>query len=173
MANKVRKNGEVLGFQPLHRLPKASDLEQQRTYLRTKKKPAIRGRRAFAAHVGEDPNEQRAASVEGTILERIVYRRLLYLLGPPGAGSWDYKYGVRNVRIFKGGYELDFLVYRPRMTAIEVQGARWHGPEVKYRDVARALAVLADGYNYEEILEWEIWAGDEYLDFRLRQMLGL
>lgn len=172
MTDRVSKKGEILKFQVKRRFSKLSDLESQREYVRYKKRPTIRSRRQTYAEAGQDPEEQRAASVEGSLLERIVYKRLTLLLGPPGA-SWKYKHGLGTVRIFKGGYELDFLVFYPRLVALEVQGEHWHSAALKYRDIARALSVIAEGYAYEEIQEWEIGAGDDYLDWRLRQAIGL
>lgn len=171
--NRISRSGGLLGFQAKKRLSQLSSLETQREYLRLTIEKPIRGRRARKIEFGIDPDEQRAVqSVEGSILERIVYKKLLQLIGPEGV-SWEFKHGIRGARVFKGGYELDFVIYRPRQTALEVQGAYWHGPVQQYRDVARALAVLSDGFEYAEILEWEIELGDQFLEFRLRQLLGL
>src|SRR3990167_5119553 len=172
MPPKTTKRGEVIPFKSLRRFSKLSDLEHKREYFKFKKDAPVRDRRMRGAEAGEDPDEQRAANVQGSILERIVYKHLLTLLGTEG-WTWQYQYGARGARIFKGGYVLDFVIYSPRPIALEVQGAFWHGPETKWRDIARALSVVADGFEYEEILEWEVWAGDEYLEFRLRQLLGL
>ena len=171
--NKITKKGYVLGFARKRRFPGLSDLEHKREYLRLTKKTPVRDHPDRRERVGEDPNEQRAThKIQGSILERIVYRRLEILLGPEGA-SWVSQKGLGGARMFKGGYVLDFEIFWPKRIDIEVQGAFWHGPSVSWRDAGRAFAVLADGFEYEEILEWQIWMGDEYLDFCLQQILGI
>lgn len=172
MAQKTTITGEVIPFKSIKQMSKLSDLEHRREYLKIQKDAPIRSRRIKKAHIGVDPDEQRAANVQGTLLERIIYKKLSQLLGPEGV-HWQFQYGIKGARIFKGGFVLDFVIYYPKQTALEVQGAFWHGPEVQYRDVPRALAVLNEGFEYAEILEWEIWAGDQYLEFRLINLLGL
>ena len=173
MANKITKRGYILGFQRKRSLPKATDLEHDREYVRLTKRTPIRSHVDRRLRVGEDPYEQRAThKVQGSILERIVYKRLEILLGPEGV-SWVSQVGIGGARMFKGGYVLDFEITWPKRVDLEVQGAFWHGPSVTWRDAGRAMAVLADGFEYAEIQEWQIWAGDEYLDFVIKQVLGL
>lgn len=173
MANRISKDGLLLGFQPMKQLSKYSDIEKKRQYLRLKKRPVIRGRELRYPRVGMDADEQRAAqNIEGSILERIVYKKLQEILGPEGV-AWVSQRGIGGGRVFKGGYVLDFVVEQPRRVAVEVQGAFWHGANVEWKDAFRALAVMADGYEYVELLEWEIRAGDQFLEETMRRKIGL
>lgn len=129
---------------------------------------------------GLDPLEQRAAGVVGSILERIIYKRLATIWGRDGI-DFIYKYqigaaaGVKNARAFVGGIEMDFVVLqRPsyKELDLEVQGAHWHNPQSLFSDQERALLILGSGRDYAEIYEYEILMGDEYLDARLLQLIG-
>ena len=71
MANKITKRGYILGFQRKRSLPKATDLEHDREYVRLTKRTPIRSHVDRRLRVGEDPYEQRAThKVQGSILER-------------------------------------------------------------------------------------------------------
>jgi hypothetical protein len=154
-------------------LSKLSDIEKKREYIRTTKLTPVRDRRRVGPRFGADPAEQRANhTISGSILERIVYQQLLELLGPEGS-QWLYKKGLLGGRTFKGGVEIDFVIERFRPLALEIQGAHWHGPTNTWKDTARALALIGEGFDYAEILEWEIWAGDVYLEYRLKEIIGL
>lgn len=167
------KTGEI---QPLKGKRGKWELNVGRRYVRI---DILKPRRASKrkAAIGIDPNEQRAAAVEGSILERIVYQRLELLVG---LGSFDYKKqfgsaaGV-NARVFIGGLEADFVVWRRpgRPLVIEPQGAHWHGPTEFYHDLERAWVFMSQGYDYAEIFEYEVWLGDEYLDHRLAALIGI
>ena len=176
MGNAVTKSGIIAGIRGLRgvwKLPRKRDYVARRN---------VRPRRAAArrAAVGVDPLEQRAASVTGSILERIVFKRLELLVGPANIG-FIYKFqlgavGGTDARVFLGGFELDFVILnRPsaKQMALEILGAHWHGPVDFYKDQARALSVLGVGYDYAEIEEWEIMLGDDYLDDRLSYLIGL
>lgn len=138
----------------------------------------IRGRRRFAAEFApDDPLETRAAAVEGSILERVVYAELVRQLnGPQG---FIYKKGELGGRLFRGGIEIDFLITaRHPNIAIEVLGAQWHGPRQQFQDAARAITVRGltgeDGLKmrYAEIAEHEIRLGADFLQQKISSILG-
>lgn len=138
----------------------------------------IRGRRRLApVFAPDDPLEPRAANVDGSILERVVYKELLAQVGING---FIYKKTELGGRLFRGGIEIDFVVInRHPNVAIEVLGAQWHGPELFWKDAARATIVrslpgITDGMNlrYEEITEAEIRREAQYLEYRIQQLLG-
>ena len=169
----------VQGIEPAKGLRGAPAKWTRRQYVKREITKPIRGRRRKGAE-GEDPLEQRAAAVDGSILERIIFKRLTVLVGPADVG-FIYKRQVGsapgvNARTFIGGIEIDFLILqRPagKAAALEILGAHWHGPADEYADQERALIILAQGYDYVEIWEYEIMLGDEYLDQRLTDLLGL
>ena len=124
--------------------------------------------------------ERRAANVVGTILERIVYQRLVTIWGPPDQ-AFIYKYnigavsGTKDARAFAGGVEMDFVIlHRPsaRELDLEIQGAHWHGPKDEASDIEKALQIMKTGRDYAEIWEYEVMLGDDYLDRRLLQIIG-
>ena len=134
------------------------------------------------AQIGQERDEQRAANVAGSILERIVYQRLSIIWGQPGV-DFIYKYdlaaaeGTKDARAFVGGIEMDFVILsRPsnRELALEVQGAHWHGylDGAVFADTERALIIMASGRDFSEVWEHEIALGDEYLDRRLLDLIG-
>lgn len=137
----------------------------------------IRGRRRFRPLGSpDDILDTRAADVEGSILERVVYGELLRQLG---LGGFIYKKGALGARLFKGGIEIDFLVTaRHPNVAIEVLGAFWHGPNVQFKDAARALIIRGlpgeDGLpmKYIEITEEEIRRGRRPLEVQITKIIG-
>lgn len=178
MTDRVsERTGEIL---PIHAVRSVWALRRPREYVKEQITKPRRAARRIPA-VGEDPDEQRAAQgIQGTLLERIVFKRLSSILGPPNI-AFIYKYqlgaatGV-DARTFIGGTEVDFVVLnRPsdKQMALEILGAHWHGPAEQYKDTERALKLLALGFDYGEIQEWEIMMGDDYLDRRLSEVIGL
>lgn len=157
----------------------ASAAGAERDYFKfTNTKPRRNARRD--APIGMDELEIRADPVVGSILERIVHKRLRLIWGPPGK-AFIFKYGMSGVqgvsdpRAFAGGIEMDFVILnRPsgKEMALEVQGAHWHGPSDFYADTERALIVEASGRDYREIWEYEIMLGDDYLDNRILELIG-
>ena len=152
----------------------------RRTYVTTRN---VRPRRRpfRKAPVGEDPQEMRAApGIEGSLLERIVFKRLELLVGPVNIG-FIYKYQIGAIagvdaRAFIGGVEADFVIInRPsqKQMALEILGANWHGPKDQYADQDRALTLIGAGLDYAEIEEYEINLGDAYLDHRLEELIGV
>lgn len=140
-------------------------------------------RRAARRPAPLDPlaaENSRMANVQGSNLERILYKRLTVIWGQEGK-DFIYKYqvgaaeGVKNARAFVGGIEADFIILnRPsgKMLVLEPQGAHWHGPADFPADTARALRWLAMGMDFAEIWEYEFWRGDEYLDRRILELIG-
>lgn len=137
----------------------------------------IRGRRVILGYQLEDPLEARAVpeSVNpGTILERIIYKRNLFLYGPPGPTTWTSQWGELAGGNVIGGIRLDFVYWlvRPPL-ALEPQGLFWHDPFMKYSDATRAFVVQSLGYRYAEIFEDEIMRlTDEQLDRRIQDLVG-
>jgi hypothetical protein len=137
----------------------------------------IRGRRRYEPYAVEDPQEARAVSpttYDGTILERIVYKRSLILFGPPGYFTWSAQHEEQGGRNLIGGIAIDFVYWLSRpFLALEVQGTYWHGPFAQYTDATRALILRGYGYRYAELGEDEVLAlGDDYLDRRLLDLVG-
>lgn len=115
--------------------------------------------RAYGSPIADD--KQRS------VLERIVAKRLVVIWGDRGV-DWEYQLGIAE-------YSADFAIYnRPsqKILVLEVQGAQWHRPMDNYSDSARAMDMIARGYDWTEILEWEIRMGDEYTDQRLIELIG-
>ena len=74
---------------------------------------------------------------------------------------------------------MDFLITaRSPNIALEVLGAQWHGPGVQFADAARAIIIRGligeDGQliKYEEIAEWEIRMEPQFLEEKIRRILG-
>lgn len=176
MSDKINRRGEI---EHLKAKRGASQAGSDRDYYKLVNTKARRNARR-AAPLGWDPLDLRGAGVEGSNLEKIVYKRLTEIWGPEGI-AFIYKYaigsapGVKNARAFAGGVEMDFVILnRPsgKEMALEVQGAHWHGPSEFYADTERALAIEATGRDYRELWEYEILLGDEYLDMRILQLIG-
>ncbi len=137
----------------------------------------IRSRRRFRPFDQPDEIlEGRAADVDGSILERVVYKELERQLGPAG---FIFKRGINGARLFRGGIEIDFLITaRHPNIALEVLGAFWHGPEVQFKDFARAITVAGlpglDGLNmrYTELTEDEIRRDQLWLEERIANIIG-
>jgi very-short-patch-repair endonuclease len=144
---------------------------EARGYLRTR--PQIPRRNAARPKdISGNDDEFRAFSeaelgAEGSVLERIVLKRLSIIWGVMGVDfKWQDPEGDRSI---------DIAVYnRPsgKNLALEVQGYVWHGPFAYYADTDRALFLMARGWDYAEIWEHEIMLGDEYLDQRLMELIG-
>ncbi len=145
---------------------------------RTTRKVPIRSRRRLdPVTQPDDILEERAADVDGSILERVVYAELVSQLN--GTAGFIYKKGALGGRLFRGGIEMDFLVTaRHPNIAIEVLGAQWHGPSVQFADAARAIVIRGllgeDGIPivYQEINEWEIRMEPQFLEEKISRMLG-
>ena len=121
MPPRTRKDGTLLTLQPSRGLFKESDLEHKREYVRHVLDKPIQSRRPLPVRAGEDPLEQRAShSVDGSILERIVYKKLQQLLGPEGV-RWQFKKGLLGARQFIGGFELGRAFNNPAFERL-VQG---------------------------------------------------
>ena len=141
-------------------------------------------RRSARRNAPLDPlaaENSRMADVAGSNLERILYKRLTVIWGREGK-DFIYKYqvgaaaGVKNARAFVGGIEADFIILnRPsgKQLVLEPQGAYWHGPADFPADTARALRWLAMGMDFAEIWEYEFQRGDEYLDRRILELIGV
>lgn len=178
MGDKVGLNEEVLEVKPIHGVSAVK--EAQHPYL---DKHIHRPRRNASRDtaLGGDILERRAAQgILGTVLERIVYKRLATIWGPPEQ-AFIYKYnigavaGVKNARALAGGIEMDFVIlHRPsgREQDLEVQGAHWHGPQDQSADLERELLLVASGRDFAEVWEWEIMIGDDFLDQRILQLIG-
>ncbi len=175
MPNRIGRNGELLGV----RGKRGAFQYSKRDYVTRRD---VRPRRnAFrAAPVGPDPEEFRMANVEGSNLERILYKRLTLLVGEQNVGFiYKFQHGAAagfDARAMVGGLEADFIVLnRPSSQGLvlEPQGAQWHGPVDQYHDTDRAYVWIALGYEYAEIMEWEVDMGDEYVDRRLSEILGV
>ena len=170
---KVNSRGELLPFQVKKALDKLSDIEHKREYVRHTLDKPIQSHRPLPVRAGQDPLEQRASqTIQGSILERIVYKKLEQILGPEGH-RWKFKQGILGTRQFVGGFEIDFVINNPIPIALEVQGLFWHGPVTAYVNAARALVIMGLGYDYKEILEWEIMNSDEFLEQRIRDICQL
>lgn len=175
MVNRISPyTGQLLGVKGI----RGESHYSKRDYTKREITRPVRIRRRRGS-VGQDPLEMRAAGVEGSILERIVFKRLTVLYGPVNIG-FIYKYQVGAVsgadaRAFVGGFEMDFVVLnRPsgKEVALEILGAHWHGPKDQFADQERMLAIMGTGRDYAEIWEYEVMLGDEYLDHRIVQLVG-
>jgi hypothetical protein len=107
-----------------------------------------------------------------TILERIVIKKLFQLYGEGGFIVQEPFFGGR---IIYGGLVTDFVViavYPP--CALEIQGEYWHSnPLGEERDLMRRLMIESLGYRYVELEEWEIMLGDDYLESRIEELVGV
>ena len=141
----------------------------------------VRGHKGRGAPIGLDPLEQRALQgIVAPITERIVYKTLAQMIGPENF-IWQFDIqGGRQVfhSVFVGGtllggFILDFVILnRTPPLAIEVQGSYWHGTEGPGRDVARQIAVNQFGFDYAEIWDYQIYAGQQYLEDLILRLLG-
>lgn len=120
----------------------------------------IRSRRVLSGYALEDPLEARAvpkSTFRGSILERIVYKRNLFLFGAPSPRTWSAQRDELGGKNTVGGIAIDFVYFLSQpLLALEVQGAFWHGPGEAYHDASRAFIVQSFGYRYAELLEQDI-----------------
>lgn len=174
MPNRVGANGQIMPIKGKRGISEYAKRDYTKRRITKPRRNAVR-----SAAVGQDPEEFRMANVEGSNLERIIYKRLTLLVGPQNVG-FIYKFqagaaaGV-DARALRGGIEADFIVLnRPSSQGLvlEPQGAQWHGQVEKFHDVERALIWMSMGYEYAEIMEWEVMLGDEFLDQRLEDLIG-
>jgi len=138
----------------------------------------IQSRRQFQPFAMEDPDEARAVPetvFNGTILERIVYKRNLVLYGPPGPSSWDVQQAAIVRKGEFGGIKLDFVYYRVfPFLVLEPQGRVWHSFDTDYLDASRAFEIEGLGFRYAEIFEEDILSPvtDQELDRRIQDLVG-
>lgn len=168
--DRVNQEGTIERYKPLRGL---SGVPADRGYIKARvSKPRRNAARPAPIKFAKDPLELRAIGSpisEGTVLERIVAKRLSVIWG-----RLDIAFAFL-VPVGMGYNPVDFMIYkRPsgRELALEVQGAIWHGPSSRYANVARALDIISTGRDYEEVWEWEIRMGDEFLDTRLLELIG-
>lgn len=150
------------------RLPKVP-----RNFLRFQDAPITKNRRLQPIEFGDDPLEQRAIPKDrfpgATLPERIVYKKLAQLIGED---KFIYQRSEFGGRAFIGGYVLDFVVLvRQPPILLEVEGQYWHQKKDEYRDIQRATVMVALGFEYHEIWEYDIYQSDENLERILRGIL--
>ena len=167
MADRQSRDGGLSGLNQLGGLNPKRGFQRPSTGA-----PPRNARREKAIEFAADPLELRAVGGplgpdEGSVLERIVAKRLSVIWG-----NYEIDFTWQEPVQDKS---LDFAIYnRPsgKVLALEVQGAHWHGPKDFAADTERALFVIANGYDFAEVWEWEIRLGDEYLDARLMSLIG-
>ena len=160
---------------PIRRQPRTGRRRKQRGF--TAFREPIRSRRRFQPYAIEDPQEARAvpeSMYPGSILERIVYKRKLYLYGKPGYANWTAQHEEQGGRHLIGGLAIDFVYwFRQPPLALEPQGRYWHGPIARFTDAQRAFILQGYGYDYAELNEDEVLSStDEELDQRIQELVG-
>lgn len=157
-----------MAYRKIQRIPRLP--RRKRIFTRYGDRPITRDRRLRPIEIGIDPLEARAANVEGTLPERIVYKKLVQLVGEQYISFQRLEGGGRNIL---GGFVLDFLITdRFPPLVIEVLGDFWHKPSRAFADAERMMAVTNRGYGYFEIWEHEVYHSDELTEKLLSEALG-
>tara|TARA_R110002012_G_scaffold18062_1_gene66868 strand:- start:8 stop:517 length:510 start_codon:yes stop_codon:yes gene_type:complete len=142
-----------------------------RTYVKNNTETVLRSRRRISPEFGPDRLENRAAQgFYGTLPERIVYKKLSEML--LGTHNFTFQRLGGGGRNYIGGFVLDFVVIdRVPNVVIEILGDYWHQAYEKQADLERQMAVVKEGYLYNEIWESEIYISDENLENKLNVIL--
>ena len=166
--------GEMSSKRGLSRIPRIS--RSPRIHIPTTDVRIPRGRRRASIEFGLDPLEARAIAPGlfpgSTLPERIVYKKLMEMIGEENFVFQWSEGGGRTGFNFVGGYLIDFVIidHEPYI-ALEVLGNYWHRLSNRWADAERALEIISLGFQYEEVMESEIYQGDQYLEMLLSRIV--
>jgi len=162
----IKKIKSLRGTRQASQMPKFP-----RMYIKNNTETVLRSRKQKSPEFGPDRLEDRAAQgFYGTLPERIVYKKLSEML--LGTHNFTFQRLGGGGRNYIGGFVLDFVVIdRVPNLVIEILGDYWHQAYEKQADLERQMAVVKEGYLYNEIWESEIYISDENLENKLNVIL--